>query len=166
MHLPSPSLPPVYLPARSLNLKQCKRVGDAGLAALAPRLQHLTSLYLQVCGDMNGLGCMQGLRALPRPWHPVALRFTLTPSAHALHSPALSLCPQGMGELTDAGVAQLAQLRRLADLELQFAWQFGDAGIAALTALTGLSRLDLMYRWVGDPLMYRDACHDGAGGWP
>lgn len=38
------------LPAapRSLNLKQCKRVGDAGLAALAPRLQRLTSLCLQV----------------------------------------------------------------------------------------------------------------------
>jgi hypothetical protein len=32
---------------RSLNLKQCKRVGDAGLAAIAPKLQHLTSLCLQ-----------------------------------------------------------------------------------------------------------------------
>ena len=53
-----------------------------------------------------------------------------------------------MGEVTDAGVAELAQLGGLQDLELQFAWQFGDAGVAALTALTALSRLDLMYRCV------------------
>lgn len=41
---------------RSLNLKQCKRVGDAGLAAIAPKLQQLTSLCLQVSA-CRGCGC-------------------------------------------------------------------------------------------------------------
>ena len=98
---PPPPPPPPATP-RSLNLKQCKRVGDGGLAALAPRLQRLTAL-----------------------------------------------CLQGASEVSDAGVAHLAQLRGLEELELQFAWQFSDAGIAALAQLSALSRLDLMYRWVG-----------------
>lgn len=51
-----------------------------------------------------------------------------------------------MSEVTDAGVAQLAALSCLQELELQFGWQFGDAGIAALTRLSALTRLDLMYR--------------------
>lgn len=51
-----------------------------------------------------------------------------------------------MSDITDAGVACLAQLASLEELELQFAWQFGDAGIAALARLTALSRLDLIYR--------------------
>ncbi len=51
-----------------------------------------------------------------------------------------------MSEITDAGVAALAQLPCLEELELQFAWQFGDAGIAALSRLSALSRLDLIYR--------------------
>ena len=33
-----------------------------------------------------------------------------------------ALHPQGMGEVTDAGVAHLASLRGLEELELQFAW--------------------------------------------
>lgn len=55
--------PPAHLLPRcpapgpcSLNLKQCKQVGDAGLAALAPHLPHLTALHLQV-----GLSAVQGL---------------------------------------------------------------------------------------------------------
>lgn len=66
-----------------------------------------------------------------------------------------------MSEVTDAGVRQLAQLRSLEDLELQFGWQFGDEGVAALARLGALSRLDLMYRWVG---RYRDpgACEGRA----
>lgn len=53
-----------------------------------------------------------------------------------------------MSDVTDAGVASLAQLSSLEELELQFAWQFGDAGIAALSRLSALSRLDLIYRCV------------------
>lgn len=43
-----PAIPARTHSPRSLNLKQCKRVGDAGLAALAPALQQLTALHLQV----------------------------------------------------------------------------------------------------------------------
>lgn len=109
----------------SLNLKQCKRVGDAGLAAMAPKLQGLTALCLQVrVAALRTTLCMPAL-ALPAA-APAALAACLTRLCRPACVPRL----QGMSDVTDAGVAQLAQLRGLEDLELQ-ARGAGRAGPAA-----------------------------------
>lgn len=144
------------LPACSLNLKQCKRVGDAGLAAVAPKLQHLTSLCLQARSAAllllpvmllllraANIACWSPRASGPRAvrWRragravepsqlpslrpgadPKAAMLSMKPPhSHPTPPHAFTLL-QGMGEVTDAGVAHLASLRSLEELELQFAW--------------------------------------------
>lgn len=115
-------------------------MGDAGLAAMAPKLQHLTSLCLQAsqhwehCCILVALGLDMPL-LLPPLFCRAACSTAGSDSVQLRVCAAISCrqCPpavcalplfllQGMGEVTDAGVAHLACLRALEDLELQFAW--------------------------------------------
>ncbi len=105
---------------RHLNMKGCRLVSDAGLAALA-RLSHLTHLSLQVSLQLSGVeSCL--MRGVSFWLHAYVCKFC-----------ASLLCNlwqklQGNQGVTDEGMAHLGSMWGLKSLELQFCWQLTDAG--------------------------------------
>lgn len=73
--------------------------------------------------------------------------FQFVSAATASRPPRPPRPAQGMVGVTNAGLARLALLGGLRELELQFCWSFDDEGLGLLAPLTQLSRLDLMYSW-------------------
>ena len=124
---------------RALSIKHCKLVSDQGLAAVAPTLQQLTSLALQVRSQAGVRVCVWSLEvAAPPPPPRLAKSSHSPPSTPYSHlscacPPTLNPEPHPLARtqgcpITDAGVASLGHLRGLHELELQFCWQFTDEG--------------------------------------
>ncbi len=109
-------------PMRHLNMKGCRLVSDAGLAALV-RLSHLTHLSLQVSLQLSRVEsalCMGSL-------------FVCMPALMSLclHSSLQFVCCkklQGNQGVTDEGMTHLGSMWGLKSLEIQFCWQLTDAG--------------------------------------
>lgn len=125
-------------------------VGDAGIAALAPRLPALTSLNLagtQVTdAGMRAVATLAALEVLHLGWTEVG-----DGGLAALAGlPALTTIILHGARVSDAGMAELARLGAVEAIDVQETG-IGDAGVAALVPLAPrLRRLYLGYTQITD----------------
>ncbi len=108
---------------RHLNMKGCRLVSDAGLAALV-RLSHLTHLSLQVSLQLSRVESCLGVffwlhASIDEPMYATFAHHCLLICGNFL---------QGNQGVTDEGMTHLGSMWGLKSLELQFCWQLTDAG--------------------------------------
>jgi hypothetical protein len=117
-------------PVQSLNLEECNHVTDKGLAILG-RLQRLTEL------DLTRL---MRYRRNPIGSDPVPL--TDACLVHLLSLPRLKKLSLSGNRITDRGLAQIAELRHLTELDL-VATEVRDASLIHLLGMKSLQVVNL-----------------------
>jgi hypothetical protein len=117
-------------PVQSLNLAECNRISDEGLAILGG-LQHLTEL------DLSRL-----MRYRKNQFVSNSVPLTDACLVHLLSLPRLKKLSLAGNRITDDGLAQIAQLRSLTELDL-VATEVSDAGLIHLRGMKSLQVVNL-----------------------
>lgn len=126
---------------RHLNLSQCLRISNAGLAQLQPQLQ---SLNLRHCYDIDGTGLqqLQRLSQLQELDLTGCYQILDADLQHLQGLPLTQLNLSRCSRLTDTGLPHLAELTALEQLNLNECFYVTNEGLH-LAGLTGLKQLDL-----------------------
>ncbi len=132
----------------SLNLTECTNITDAGLAHLS-KLTRLSSLNLSWCYNITdaGLAHLSKLTLLSSLNLSQCYDITDAGLAHLSKLTLLSslILNWCCYHITDAGLAHLSKLTLLSSLELGWCKNITDAGLAHLSKLTLLSSLNLSW---------------------